>query len=103
LDSAMREARRCALATEMEAELATIDLGDERLNKRAGRVLQSFWADPQASINAASRGRAETQAAYRFFDNDQVRSEALLESHQAASPTAARAVYMRGRSGLLWR
>jgi hypothetical protein len=81
----VREARRCALATEIETELATIDLGDERLNKRAGRVLQSFWADPQASINAASQGWAETQAAYRFFDNDQVRPEALLEPHQAAT------------------
>lgn len=73
------------MAAEITAELATIDLGDERLNKRAGRVLESFWADPQASINAATQGWAETQAAYRFFDNDQVEAEKLLEPHQVAT------------------
>lgn len=73
------------MATEIEGELATIDLGDKRLNQRAKRVLRTFWEDPQASINAASQGWAETQAAYRFFDNDQVQPEELLAPHQAAT------------------
>lgn len=73
------------MTTEVEAELATIDLGDHRLNQRAKRVLRAFWEDPQASINAASQGWAETQAAYRFFDNDQVEAEQLLAPHQAAT------------------
>lgn len=73
------------MVLEMETELAMLDLGDKRLNARAKRVLQSFWEDPQASINAASQGWAETQAAYRFFDNDQVQPDAILEPHQAAT------------------
>jgi len=78
-------AGRCALATEIEGELAAIDLGDKRLNQRAQRVLRSFWEDPQASVNAASHGWAETQAAYRFFDNARVQPEQLLAPHQAAT------------------
>jgi hypothetical protein len=73
------------VAWEVEEELGALDLGDERLNKRARRVLRCFWEDPQASINAASQGWAETQAAYRFFDNDQVQPEQLLAPHQAAT------------------
>lgn len=73
------------MTTEIARELATIDLGDKRLNQRAQRVLRAFWEDPQASINAASHGWAETQAAYRFFDNDQVQPEELLAPHQAAT------------------
>jgi len=73
------------LTTEVEGELATIDLGVERLNQRAKRLLRAFWEDPQASINAAAHGWAETQAAYRFFDNDQVQPEELLAPHQAAT------------------
>jgi len=66
-------------------ELAGIDLGDVRLNKRAVQVLRSLAANPQASINAASQGWAETQAAYRFFDNPQVEPAELLAPHQAAT------------------
>jgi hypothetical protein len=36
----------------IEHELAGLDLGDERLNRRCGRVLERLAADPQASVNA---------------------------------------------------
>ena len=78
-------ARRCAITTEIENELDTIDLGDKRLDKRARLLVKSFWSDPQASINAASQGWAETQAAYRFFDNDNVQAEEILRPHRAAT------------------
>lgn len=66
-------------------ELNSIDLGDQRLNKRGRRLLETFFADPAASINSACQGWAETQAAYRFFDNQNVQPEKILGPHQEAT------------------
>ncbi len=45
------------------AELATINLGDQRLNRRARRVMAKLGANPSASIPAACGGWGDTQAA----------------------------------------
>jgi len=37
-------------------ELNTIDLGDQRLNRRARRVLEALYRKPGASISAACGG-----------------------------------------------
>ena len=66
-------------------ELDMIDLGDKRLNDRSKQLLETFFADPAASINSACQGWAETQAAYRFFDNGIVQPEKILAPHQAAT------------------
>lgn len=66
-------------------ELRGIDLGDERLNARSGRLLEALAADPAASINAACDGWAETQAAYRLFDNERVEPEKILRPHREAT------------------
>ncbi|MFO1043132.1 MAG: transposase [Planctomycetaceae bacterium] len=50
-------------------ELEGISLGDERLNQRSLKVIEALAADPTASINAATNGWADTQAAYRLFNN----------------------------------
>lgn len=73
------------MAMEIQDELRTIDLGDERLNKRSRKVLGTIFADPVASINSACQGWAETQGAYRFFDNDKTRPEKILAPHQEAT------------------
>jgi hypothetical protein len=62
-------------------ELHGIDLGDRRLNKRAVTVAEQLAAQPQASINAACGGFSETVAAYRFFDNDKVQPDKILQPH----------------------
>jgi len=67
------------------AELDGIDLGDQRLNKRSKRIIESLFADSTASINAACDGWAETLGAYRFFDNQAVEPERILEPHIAAT------------------
>lgn len=64
-----------------ETELADLDLGDERINKRAVKLLNSFSKAPKLSIPKACQGWAETQAAYRFYANDSVTWDKLLESH----------------------
>ena len=70
---------------EIGNELDAIDLRDKRLNDRGKQLLEVLFADPAASINAACQGWAETQAAYRFFDNRSVCPEKLLASHQEAT------------------
>ncbi len=65
-----------------EAEMATADLGDGRLDARAVALLSALGRRPNLSIPAACRGRAETEAAYRFFDNDKVTFANVLEPHR---------------------
>lgn len=63
------------------AELQGIDFGDKRLNKRAKTVLKSLAAKPQASINGACDGWAESIATYRFFDNCAVEPKSIMQAH----------------------
>jgi hypothetical protein len=62
-------------------EMRTVDLGDERLDRRAELILSALGARPNLSIPAACGGRAETKAAYAFFDNDKVTFDKVLEPH----------------------
>lgn len=66
-------------------ELRGIDLGDKRLNQRSIKVLEALAANPSASINAAINGWTDTQAAYRFFDNDNVTPQQILQPHFEAT------------------
>lgn len=67
-----------------EEEMGAADLGDERLNRRAGRILSQLAQRPEQSIPAACQGWTETQAAYRFFSNEKVTAEGVLLAHGAA-------------------
>jgi len=62
-------------------ELATLSLGDERLNKRAQTILSQLSCNPTDSIPVACQGAAEIKAAYRFFDNERVSAEKIQETH----------------------
>jgi hypothetical protein len=66
-------------------ELASLSLGDKRLNKRAQKILSQLSRNPTDSIPVACSGAAETKAAYRFFDNDQVTPEKIQETHLAST------------------
>ena len=66
-------------------DLAGIDLGDQRLNRRARRVLAKLGDKPTVSIPAACGGWSETRAAYRLFDHEQVTAEAVLAPHIACT------------------
>ncbi len=67
------------------AELEGIDLGDKRLNRRSERIIEALAADPQASVNSACDGWSDTMAAYRFFDNQAVEPNQILQPHIDAS------------------
>lgn len=55
-------------------EFETIDLGDERRNKRAIRLVECLSAQPTASVPQACGDWADTMAAYRFFNNERALS-----------------------------
>jgi hypothetical protein len=72
------------------AETRLADLGDERLNRRLALVLRRLAEQPEKSIPAASNGWGETQAAYRFLDNEKVTPEKVLSPHREATLQRAR-------------
>jgi len=65
----------------LKDEVRGADLGDKRLNKRLEKVVEELGANPNLSIPAATNGRTEMEAAYRFFDNDKVTPEKILLPH----------------------
>ena len=64
-------------------EVGVVDLGDERLDVRLELLLSALGNRPNLSIPAACGGRAEMEAAYRFFDNDKVTFDKVLQPHIA--------------------
>jgi hypothetical protein len=65
----------------LSEEMAELDLGDARLNRRACRLLETLSRHPDRSIPTACSGWAETKAAYRLFDNEEVAADKLLAPH----------------------
>ena len=72
-------------------EIKTVDLGDKRLNKRFGNVLEMLGRQPHESITVKSNNWAEVKAAYRFFDNESVNLDAVLAPHYDATLERIRA------------
>lgn len=66
-------------------ELAGVELGDKRLQRRAQIIMTQFSQQPTASIPQACGQWRDIKAAYRFFDNDAVKPEQLLLAHSQAT------------------
>lgn len=79
-----------------QEELGRAELGDKRLTKRLVRLAEQLEAQPFASIPQACETWADTQAAYDFFSNEQVETQAIVAAHREA--TVAR---MAGESVVL--
>jgi hypothetical protein len=73
------------LPTWVSEEMRTAAINDKRLNDRLQRVLSLLAERPAVSIPAACGGYAEMTAAYRFFDNEKVTFENVLEPHRHAT------------------
>jgi Transposase DNA-binding/Transposase Tn5 dimerisation domain len=82
-DVAKRAIAARPIADWVAEEMKGADLNDKRLNRRLNRILSDLAERPTASIPAACRGKTETVAAYRFFDNDRVDPQAILGPHYA--------------------
>jgi hypothetical protein len=64
-------------------DLYPFDLGHQRLNQRAARIVQAALDHPDQSIPTAAGDRAATDATYRFLNNEAVVPEDLDAAHQA--------------------
>lgn len=71
--------------------MSGIDLGDQRLNSRVVKLLESLSERPSASIPDACDGWAETKAAYRLLAQDKIGWEDILEPHWARTQERMRA------------
>ena len=65
--------------------LATAELGDKRLTARLVQLAGVLGEKPQSSLPDASGEPATLKAAYRFFDNEEVTPEKMLQSHIEAT------------------
>ena len=63
-------------------EFAAVEWQDARLNYRCGEWAVQLAMQPHGPINQACEDWADTQAAYRFFDNDKATPERIQAPHQ---------------------
>ena len=73
------------MSVSLRDEVQGAVFGDRRLTTRLGRLIEELGAKPTMSVPAATRGRAEMEAAYRFFDNEKVSPERILQPHIEAT------------------
>lgn len=66
-------------------EMLTANFGDERLRRRAEKVLEGLSRRPEGSVPSSFQSWGETQAAYRLFSNENVTGERVLEPHRDAT------------------
>jgi hypothetical protein len=66
-------------------EFEGVDLGDERLERRARAIVKELAQAPGDSFPQQMRSVAEREALYRFFANVSVTTERLLEGHVRAT------------------
>jgi hypothetical protein len=62
-------------------EFDGVNLGDKRLNERLAKISGQFMSSTESPINQACGGWAETKAAYRFFQNDNVDYKDIVGHH----------------------
>lgn len=84
LDSFCTEVPVAKLA-DLPNELSGCRFGDERLTKRAKKLADTLSQMPNVSIPAALKSKADIEACYRFFDNEQVTPEKILQPHIEAT------------------
>lgn len=68
----------------VEEELGSLDLGDERLDRRVKKLLGDMGAQPGASLPKASGNVSGTKGAYRCLSHETVEVQELLAAHRQA-------------------
>lgn len=64
-----------------DKEFVDLNLGDERLNRRFKLILENSLKNAGSSIPNSQLTQKDTKAAYRFFDNDRINKNSLIEPH----------------------
>lgn len=73
-------------ATILSDEFVGCQFGDHRLSKRVATIADAFGRNPNLSIPAAmDSSKAEIDGCYRFFNNENVSPEKILQPHIAAT------------------
>jgi len=67
----------------LDSEFSGCDFEDMRLTKRLPMIGKKLGERPNLSIPGSLESRAEMEAAYRFFDNENVTPEKILATHRA--------------------
>jgi hypothetical protein len=73
------------MAVSLSDEVRGARFGDQRLTDRLCTLADALMAKPTLSVPAATNGRAEMEAAYRFCDNSKVTPERILGPHLEAT------------------
>ena len=73
-------------------EFSEIEFGDKRLKTRFLKLAEQFTKKSEAPINQACEDWSDTKAAYRFFNNQKVKSENIISEH--CKRTKIRAEYL---------
>jgi hypothetical protein len=63
-------------------EMLTLDLGDQRLNKRCIAMLDALASAPEASFPTAMSSAAAVKATYRFLKNEHFQTDAIADAHR---------------------
>jgi len=68
----------------VEEQMAGLDLGDERLNRRARDMLANRWARPRNSFYRSFDSPAQAKGAYQWVENPrgEINLVSLLAPHQ---------------------
>lgn len=70
---------------DLRDEFANCDFGDARLSKRIGKIADVLQEHPGRSIPSAFLTRADWEGCYRFFDNESVTPQKIIQPHILAS------------------
>lgn len=73
------------LVDEFAREVSGGAFGDARLNTRARKLAEALAKKPNMSIPAALGGKADIAGCYRFFNNDKVSPDQILQPHIEAT------------------
>mgnify|MGYP000974573184 CR=1 FL=1 len=71
----------------IDEELAGCHLGDRRLNRRLGRLVDDLSEHMSQTLPLACQDWAGVKAAYRFLDNPRVDESSILHGHFQATKT----------------
>ncbi len=65
----------------VEDEMADLNTGEKRLDKRTKKVLQALIDKPNKAFTQQFNSAGELKACYRLFDSDLITPECILEPH----------------------
>lgn len=66
-------------------ELQSVNLGNQRLNRRLVQIVEDLASCPESSVPQASRSPAALQAMYRFWSNRRISAADILAAHRAST------------------